>query len=248
MKRKDIIEKLLSEGFSEKTLSRMGDRELLVLVKTVLKEEVVMVSKKSPTAAADIANAKKQNKTIETYEEEMSEEKPSAGLSKEKKSEVVKKVKKGEDIGKKGKGFEKIVKKAKESGADDPEAVAASAMWKNIQRENEVESWVLNLAEENFSNFTKKSEIMEIISSKVKETSTPMPATKARKGHNGIPEFMSYDAIVSNQPSPSPAQPDIDTPTKPGTPEKPSKPKTPYEPGPGTNPKPKAMGEEKSKK
>jgi hypothetical protein len=88
---------------------------------------------------------------------------------------------------------------------------------------------------------------MEIISSKVKETSTPMPATKARKGHNGIPEFMSYDAIVSNQPSPSPAQPDIDTPTKPGTPEKPSKPKTPYEPGPGTNPKPKAMGEEKVK-
>jgi hypothetical protein len=87
---------------------------------------------------------------------------------------------------------------------------------------------------------------MEIISSKVKETSTPMPATKARKGHNGIPEFMSYDAIVSTQPSP--AQPDIDTPTKPGTPEKPSKPKTPYEPGPGTNPKPKAMGEEKSKK
>lgn len=89
---------------------------------------------------------------------------------------------------------------------------------------------------------------MEIIGTKVKETSTPMPANKARKGHNGVPEFMSYDAIVSNQPSPSPAEPDIDTPTKPGTPEKPSKPKTPYEPGPGTNPKPKAMGEEKNKR
>ena len=197
MKRKDIIEKLLSEGFSEKTLSRMGDKELSVLAKTVLKETVMIKSGN----VKDIENAKKLGKTIETYEE------------------------KGE----------------KEKEVENEE-------WSHVQKENEVESWVLNLAEEKFSNFTKKSEIMEIISSKVKETSTPMPATKARKGHNGIPEFMSYDAIVSTQPSPSPAQPDIDTPTKPGTPEKPSKPKTPYEPGPGTNPKPKAMGEEKSKK
>jgi hypothetical protein len=197
MKRKDIIEKLLSEGFSEKTLSRMGDKELTVLAKTVLKEAVMIKSGN----VKDIENAKKLGKTIETYEEKSEE---------------------GNEV--------------------------ENEEWSHVQKENEVESWVLNLAEEKFSNFTKKSEIMEIISSKVKETSTPMPATKARKGHNGIPEFMSYDAIVSTQPSPSPAQPDIDTPTKPGTPEKPSKPKTPYEPGPGTNPKPKAMGEEKSKK
>jgi hypothetical protein len=197
MKRKDIIERLLSEGFSEKTLSRMGDRELSVLAKTVLKEAVMIKSGN----VKDIENAKKLGKTIETYEEKTEEE-----------NEV------------------------------------ENEEWSHVQKENEVESWVLNLAEEKFSTFTKKSEIMEIIGTKVKETSTPMPANKARKGHNGVPEFMSYDAIVSNQPSPSPAEPDIDTPTKPGTPEKPSKPKTPYEPGPGTNPKPKAMGEEKNKR
>ena len=196
MKRKDIIERLLSEGFSEKTLSRMGDRELSVLAKTVLKEAVMIKSGN----VKDIENAKKLGKTIETYEEKTEEE-----------NEV------------------------------------ENEEWSHVQKENEVESWVLNLAEEKFSTFTKKSEIMEIIGTKVKETSTPMPANKARKGHNGVPEFMSYDAIVSNQPSPSPAEPDIDTPTKPGTPEKPSKPKTPYEPGPGTNTKPKAMGEEKNK-
>jgi len=194
MKRKDIIEKLISEGFSEKTLSRMGDRELKVLAKTILKEETVMVSKNSPTASTDIENAKKQNKTIETYEEESKEEE------------------------------------------EDGE-------WSHVQKENEVESWVLNLAEEKFSNFTRKSEIMEIIGTKVKETSTPMPATKARKGHNGVPEFMSYDSIVSAQPSP--AQPDIDTPTKPRTPEKPSKPRTPYSPKPGEKSKPKALKEKK---
>ena len=70
----------------------------------------------------------------EDNDDEKNEEKPSAGLSKEKKSEVVKKAKKSGDIGKKGKGFEKVVKAAKKDGAKDPEAVAASVMWKNIKR------------------------------------------------------------------------------------------------------------------
>jgi hypothetical protein len=65
-----------------------------------------------------------------TNEEEVSEEKPSAGMTKKEKSSVVKKAKKGEDIGKPGKGFEKVEKAAKKSGAKDPEAVAAAAMWK----------------------------------------------------------------------------------------------------------------------
>lgn len=60
--------------------------------------------------------------------------KPSAGLTAKQKSKVVKKAKKGEDIGKKGKGFQDVVAKAKEWGAEDPEAVAGAAMWKNIKR------------------------------------------------------------------------------------------------------------------
>ena len=39
MKRKDIIEKLLSEGFTERTLSRMTDNELNTLSKTIFSEE-----------------------------------------------------------------------------------------------------------------------------------------------------------------------------------------------------------------
>ena len=138
MKRNEIVKSLLKEGFSEKTLVNFSDRQLLTLASRMLGEADIMISKKDPLANQKITDAKKQNKSIETYEEEMKEsskKKPSSGLSKEKKSETVKKAKKGEDIGKKGKGFEKIVKKAKESGAEDPEAVAASAMWKNIKRE-----------------------------------------------------------------------------------------------------------------
>jgi hypothetical protein len=154
MKRSEIVKKLMSEGFSERTLLNLNDKQLNSLFERVLGEEDVMISKKDPQYQQKITNAKKQNKTIETYEEK----KPSEGLSKEKKSEVVKKAKKGEDIGKKGKGFKKIVDKAKKSGAKDPEAVAASQMWKNIPRKgkvNEMTKWVKDLSESKYSNFIK---------------------------------------------------------------------------------------------
>lgn len=65
--------------------------------------------------------------TIELNE---AKKKPSAGLTKKEKSTISKKAAAGKDIGKKGKGFAAIEKKAKESGADNPKAVAAAAMWK----------------------------------------------------------------------------------------------------------------------
>jgi len=63
---------------------------------------------------------------------ESGKKKPSAGLSKKEKSAIVKKAEKGEDIGRKGKGFEKIEKKAeKEYGsAEAGKRVAAAALWK----------------------------------------------------------------------------------------------------------------------
>lgn len=268
MNRKIIVQNLLKEGFTEKTLSNLSDKELLTLSNTLLKETSGSLVMKKTTPPAEVKKytdsgfnvelrEKKESKVCsvcgmknckcdDKKHKDIKEEKPSAGLSKEKKSEVVKKAKKGEDIGKKGKSFKDIEKKAKESGAKDPKAVAAAAMWKNIQRENvsEVEEWVLDLTESKYSQFTSKKDIMGVINEKM-ETFQPMPTSKPKKGHNDVPEFMSYDAIVSSQPSPS--QPDVDTPVKPKTPEKPSKPRTPYQPGPGTNPKPKALAEKKQK-
>lgn len=247
MKRNEIIEKLIKEGFSEKTLVNFTDKQLNLLADRMLNEEDVMISKKDPQLQQKIVTAKKQNKTIETYEEK----KPSSGLSKEKKSEIVKKAKKGEDIGKKGKGFKKIVSKAKKSGAKDPEAVAASAMWKNVKREQkETQNWVEKLVENKYHTLTTKNEIMELITSKLneQETMVPMPKTKAKKGHNGIPEFMSYDSITASEPSTKPSPGTKPSPTiAPGKPQERPKPKTPYQPGPGTNPKPKALNEKKQK-
>ena len=105
----------------------------------------------------------KKMKDTSNYDKENVEEskkveegKPSAGLSKEKKSEIVKKAKAGGDIGKKGKGFKDVEKAAKAGGAEDPEAVAGAAMWKNVKRKMQ-ESYVANngFTTENIREYTR---------------------------------------------------------------------------------------------
>ena len=268
MKRNEIVETLIKEGFSEKTLVKFSDKQLGDLAERMLSEQSEQSTGKGSVVmnkgTADLNAVKKftdAGTNVELREKKggvgskvtkghngipefmdskkLKEEKPSAGLSKEKKSEVVKKAKKGEDIGKKGKGFEKIVKKAKESGADNPKAVAAAAMWKNVKRENtEVKSWLGTIAENNFHSFTSKNEIMELVKTKLNEVEV---GPNVKKSHNGIPEFMSYDAISSvevdeSSPTtkPAPTKPKVD----PGT-----KPRTPYSPKPGEKSKPKALKE-----
>lgn len=153
------------------------------------------------------------------------ESNPSVGLSKEKKSAVVKKAKSG------------------------------VAVKRKVQKEStETKNWVKNLVEnEYFHNFTSKNEIMELIKIKLNESETLTHefGPKVKKGHNGIPEFMTYDAIVkSAEPATAPSKPKTSPGTKPGT--KPGtnpnpKPKHPYGPDPGENPEPKAsMGEEEN--
>ena len=108
----------------------------------------------------------------------------------------------------------------------------------------EIKNWVKGLVEnKEFHSFTSKNEIMELIQTKLTESDTMIQhGPKVKKGHNGIPEFMTYDAIVSAEPTTKP-KPTTKPGTKPG-----EKPKTPYQPGPGPNPKPKAMYEEKKSK
>jgi hypothetical protein len=241
MKRFELVEKLINEGMSEKTLSKLTDKQLDDLAVRMLGEETVMISKTSPTFQKDMDAAKKAKKTIETYEEhgvgskvtkghngipefmdskKLKEEKPSAGLSKEKKSEVAKKAKKGEDIGKKGKGFEKIADKAakKYGSKEKGEKVAAAAMWKNVQREeDETKNWVKNLAEEKFFHIlTSKNEIMEMIDSKINEVN-----------NNKFPDMFKWDSLKSmngeikesgTTTKPAPVKPKVDPGTKPKNP------------------------------
>lgn len=111
---------------------------------------------------------------------------------------------------------------------------------KNNKEKSNIKEWVYSVTNKNFHSFTSKNEIMEMIQVKLQEQEV---GSKVKKGHNGIPEFMSYDVIsntetIDAEPTTKPA------PTKPKT--NPGiKPKTPYQPGPGKNPKPKALKEDK---
>ena len=116
----------------------------------------------------------------------------------------------------------------------------------------EIKDWVKGLVEnKEFHSFTSKNEIMELIQTKLTESDTMIQhGPKVKKGHNGIPEFMSYDAIVSAEPKTAPSKPAPST--KPGTRPTPTRRedprKTPFQPGPGPNPKPKAKIAEEKKK
>ena len=146
---------------------------------------------------------------------------------------------------------EKALEKSKEDfpqlknvkKCDECEKVESKCKCKKVDVK-EIKNWVKGLVEnKEFHSFTSKNEIMELIQSKLTESNTMIQhGPKVKKGHNGIPEFMTYDAIVSAEPATKP-KPTTKPGTKPG-----EKPKTPYQPGPGPNPKPKAMYEEKKSK
>jgi hypothetical protein len=122
----------------------------------------------------------------------------------------------------------------------------------HMDESKQVKNWIKGLVEnKEFHSFTSKNEIMELIQTKLNESDTMVQhGPKVKKGHNGIPEFMSYDAIVSAEPKTAPSKPAPTT--KPGTRPTPTRRedprKTPFQPGPGTNPKPKAKIAEEKKK
>ena len=82
---------------------------------------------------------------------------------------------------------------------------------------------------------------MELINIKLNESEVHQYGPNVKTGHNGLPEFMTYEAIVGNGPKIAPSKPKVD----PGT--KPNKPKTPFRPGPKVNPNPKALREDDPK-
>lgn len=225
MKRNEIVEKLIEEGFSEKTLVKFTDKQLSDLSSRILGEADIMISNKDPEKPKKVTDAKKLNKSIEFYEG-----KPSSGSSKKKKKETIYDKALKDLGGEEGviKFFDKELKKKKKSNS--------------VKKENkEVKSWLETIAEDNFHSMTSKGEIMELIQIKLTEVEV---GPNVKKGHNGIPEFMSYDAITNTEvkeaaptTKPAPTKPKVN----PGT-----KPKTPYQPGPGKNPKPKALKEKEN--
>jgi len=278
MKRSTLVEKLIKEGMSEKTLVRFTDKQLLELSERMLGEADIMISKKDPTAPQKIADAKKKNQSIETYEDEMKEElkggqkkldknhngkidaqdfKILKGQKKEVKEAF--RPKSDRDVSRKDwKHFnadgEELKNEPRMKGgySIDKEGKRHEArVNQEVKKSSEVKEWVEKLVENKYHSFTSKNEIMELISVKLNESDTMVQhGPKVKKGHNGVPEFMSYDSIVDAA-EPKTAPTTKPAPTKePGTKPTPNKDprKTPFRPGPGPNPKPKALKETKKSK
>ena len=68
MKRKNIVTKLISEGFSEKTLAGMTDKQLGIMISRVLPEQYVQPPVNvSKTDVNTITQLKQQKKPFATY-------------------------------------------------------------------------------------------------------------------------------------------------------------------------------------
>lgn len=71
MKRKDIVSKLIKEGFSEKTLTNLNDKQLNLLFNR-LNEQATSVINVSKDDKINIEKAKKGKTPFITYEEDES--------------------------------------------------------------------------------------------------------------------------------------------------------------------------------
>jgi len=232
MKRTELVEKLINEGMSEKTLVNLTDKQLNSLAIRMLGEAVTTTADALSKSVALQNLAKKQDIKL-VGEEDLDEElkgnqekidKNHNGKIDAEDFKILKNQKKSD------------IKKCDDCGESTKDC---KCDYTHMDESKEIKKWVESLAEGNFHSFTSKNEIMELINIKLNESEVHQYGPNVKTGHNGLPEFMTYDTIVSNSPKIAPSKPKVE----PGT--KPSKPKTPFQPGPGPNPKPKALKEDK---
>lgn len=221
-------------------------------ITAVAKESEMKEGKKKPTQKQLSVLDKNKNKKIDKQDFEILRKEKTSKKSEVKEGE--KWIQKAIDPSKKGslkkalgvKKDEKIpetkLKAATKKGGKLGQRARLATTLKKLKENHEISEWVNNLAETNYHPFTSKGEIMELLQRKLNETETMVPMPKKGKiGHNGIPEFMTYDSIMG-----STKEKETETPVI--TPTTPTKPKiNPYDPGPGTDTKPKALAEKKKK-
>lgn len=245
MKRSTLVEKLIKEGMSEKTLVKFTDKQLFELSERMLGEQMKKGSVVMPKSTSNPADVKKL--TDQGLNVELREKKKEVG---EELKGNQKKLDKNHNGKIDGQDF-KILKGQKKEVKEGEKCDKCNCLKSECKCDHSVKEWVEKLVENKYHSFTSKNEIMELISVKLNESDTMVQhGPKVKKGHNGIPEFMSYDSIVdAAEPKTAPTTKPAPT-REPGTKPTPNKDprKTPFKPGPGPNPKPKALKETKKSK
>jgi hypothetical protein len=235
MNRPETIEKLIKEGFSEKTLVKFNDNQLKKFADKILKEaQTVTTTKtvynsKDPKDIAALNTALKNPDALKNQPAEVKEEgKKKTYKSKKKEGQTDEELynamsEMGWDYGKYG----------SDDFDDDGFAEAAlnlgyrwsekTKMWYNRDTNESVKSlnglkqikeWVNNVVDKKYHTMTTKLEMVELIKSKM---NTIVSEDLTEKRLPKLPEFMSFDSIVSaGKPEEAPVQPEVipDTPTR----------------------------------
>lgn len=232
MKRKEIVSSLIKEGFTEKTLASMSDKELRLMANRILKEQISdeTVTNVSKNDIETVNALKQQKKPFATYEGEMTEE----GTGEVDRSDVINKINykiEHETDENKIENLKELLRRMGETVEDVAPAFEAPTVGLN--------EWVNDMVGKNVHPFTSKTEIMGLIKNKLHEQEAEVAEPEVETGTE-LPDFLSYESINGGGEAPAPAEPITKPTTRPGNPDKAPKRKNPLHPGPGINPAPKA--------
>jgi hypothetical protein len=237
MNRAETIEKLIKEGFSEKTLVKFNDNQLKKFAGKILKEaQTVTTTKtvynsKDPKDIAALNAALKNPDALKNQPAEVKEASKKKASKKSPKSDDGQTDEElynalsdmGWNYGEYGSddfdddgfaeaamnlGYRWNEKKKKWYNRDTNESIKSSHGFKKINE------FVNNIVDKKYHTMTTKSEMVELVKSKMK---TVVSEDLTEKRMPKIPEFMSFDSIVSaGKPEEAPVQPEVipDTPTR----------------------------------
>lgn len=210
MKRAQLIEKLMSEGFSEKTLVKFNDKQLEKFANKILKEaQTVTTTKtvynsKDPKDVAALNTALKDPKVDKANIEVKEGEKKwiQKAIDPKKKGQLHKDlgVPKDEVI-----PVSKLKAAAKKKGKVGQRARMAL----NLKNLNE---FVEDAVGANYHTLVTKGDMVSLIKEKLNESDIDLNEKRVPR----IPEFMSFDSIVSagEKEAPEKDAPDVDAPPR----------------------------------
>lgn len=179
MNRAQLIEKLMSEGFSEKTLVKFNDNQLEKFANKVLKEAQTITTTKT------VYNSK-DPKDVATLNSVLKDPKVDKASIEVKEDEVI--------------PVSKLKAKAKKK-----------AIQKKLNLKN-LNEFVENAVDSTYHSLVTKRDMVSLIKEKLNESDVELSEKRAPR----IPEFMSFDSIVSagEKEAPEKDAPGIDAPPK----------------------------------
>lgn len=210
MNRAQVIQKLMSEGFSEKTLVNFNDKQLEKFANKMLKEAQTVTTTKTVYNSKDPKDVVALNTALKD---------PKVDKTKIEVKETDKKwIQKAINPKKKGQLHKDLgvpkddvipVSKLKAAAKKGGKVGQRARMALNLKNLNE---FVENIVDSNYHSLVTKADMVSLIKEKLNESNIDLKEKRVPR----IPEFMSFDNIVSagEKEAPEKEAPDVDAPPR----------------------------------